>query len=91
MLAGRPHETAGNGSPRWMTAASRPREGTEPGLQADSPPFIPLTCMGAVGRSASSVTVPPERDGTRVPRLSARRTTLTFFAPVRRPGIMPRA
>jgi len=25
MLAGRPHETAGNGSPRWMTAASRER------------------------------------------------------------------
>ena len=23
MLAGRPHEAAGNGSPRWMTAASR--------------------------------------------------------------------
>jgi len=25
MPAGRPHETAGNGSPRWMTAASRER------------------------------------------------------------------
>ena len=37
MLAGRPHETAGNGSPRWMTVASRQREGTEPGLQAGSP------------------------------------------------------
>jgi hypothetical protein len=36
MLAGRPHEAAGNGSPRWMTAAPRER-GTEPGLQAGSP------------------------------------------------------
>jgi hypothetical protein len=36
MLAGRPHEAVGNGSPRWMTAAPRKR-GTEPGLQADSP------------------------------------------------------
>ncbi len=25
MLAGRPHEAAGNGSPRWMTAAPRER------------------------------------------------------------------
>ena len=25
MLAGRPHETVGNGSPRWMTAAPRER------------------------------------------------------------------
>jgi hypothetical protein len=25
MLAGRPHEAAGNGSPRWMTAAPRKR------------------------------------------------------------------
>ena len=38
MLAGRPHEAVGNGSPRWMTAAPRER-GTEPGLQADSPTF----------------------------------------------------
>ncbi len=38
MLAGRPHEAAGNGSPRWMTAAPRER-GTEPGLQAGSPTF----------------------------------------------------
>ncbi len=36
MLAGRPHEAVGNGSPRWMTAAPRKR-GTEPGLQAGSP------------------------------------------------------
>ena len=26
MLAGRPHEAVGNGSPRWMTAAPRERE-----------------------------------------------------------------
>ena len=26
MLAGRPHEAAGNGSPRWMIAAPRERE-----------------------------------------------------------------
>jgi hypothetical protein len=38
MLAGRPHEAVGNGSPRWMTVAPRER-GTEPGLQADSPTF----------------------------------------------------
>ena len=25
MLAGRPHEAAGNGSPRWMTVAPRKR------------------------------------------------------------------
>jgi hypothetical protein len=25
MLAGRPHEAVGNGSPRWMTAAPRKR------------------------------------------------------------------
>jgi len=25
MLAGRPHEAVGNGSPRWMTAAPRER------------------------------------------------------------------
>jgi hypothetical protein len=37
MLAGRPHEAVGNDSPRWMIAAPRER-GTEPGLQADSPP-----------------------------------------------------
>ena len=37
MLAGRPHEAVGNGSPRWMTAAPRKR-GTEPGLQAGVPP-----------------------------------------------------
>ncbi len=40
MPAGRPHEVAGNGGPRWMTVASRQREGTEPGLQAGSPLYI---------------------------------------------------
>ena|SRR5690349_5309696 len=37
MLAGRPHEAAGNGSPRWMAAGPRSRGCTEPGLQAGSP------------------------------------------------------
>jgi hypothetical protein len=37
MLAGRPHEAAGNGSPRWMTAGPPSGGCTEPGLQADSP------------------------------------------------------
>ena len=45
MLAGRPHEAVGNGSPRWMTAAPRER-GTEPGLQA--PPFVSVTSDGMV-------------------------------------------
>jgi len=49
MLAGRPHETAGNGSPRWMTAASRQR-GTEPGLQAGSPLHTPLTRGDVINR-----------------------------------------
>jgi hypothetical protein len=55
MPAGRPHETVGNGGPRWMTAASRQREDTEPGLQAGSPPFKPLTCAFAVSLPAGSV------------------------------------
>ena len=46
MLAGRPHETAGNGSPRWMTAASRKRaHRTRP--TGGLPPFMLLTCGGA--------------------------------------------
>jgi hypothetical protein len=47
MLAGRPHEAVGNSSPRWMIAAPRER-GTEPGLQAGSPPFLPLIWDGTV-------------------------------------------
>jgi hypothetical protein len=47
MPAGRPHEAAGNGSPRWMTVGLRSvrkdRRGcTEPGLQAGSPDIEPL-------------------------------------------------
>ena len=42
MLAGRPHEAAGNGSPRWMAVGPRNRV-TEPGLQADSPAARALT------------------------------------------------
>jgi|HubBroStandDraft_6_1064221.scaffolds.fasta_scaffold132112_2 hypothetical protein len=59
MLAGRPHEAAGNGSPRWMTAAPRER-GTEPGLQAGSPPIIWLTWDGMVTAFPGSVPVPSE-------------------------------
>jgi len=51
MLAGRPHEAVGNGSPRWMTAAPRKR-GTEPGLQAGSPPSWSLTWDGTGVRVA---------------------------------------
>jgi hypothetical protein len=59
MLAGRPHEAVGNGSPRWMTAAPRER-GTEPGLQAGSPPIISLTWDGMVTAFPGSVLVPSE-------------------------------
>jgi len=64
MRAGRPHEAAGNGSPRWMTAASRKR-GTEPGLQAGSPPIMSLTWDGMVTALLDSVpaaTAPPSSD-----------------------------
>ena len=44
MLAGRPHEAASNGSPRWMAAGPRSRGCTEPGLQAGSPAAYPLSC-----------------------------------------------
>ena len=59
MLAGRPHEAVGNGSPRWMTAAPR-SGGTEPGLQADSPTFIALNWAFAVTAPPGSVPVPLE-------------------------------
>ena len=91
MLAGRPHETAGNGSPRWMTVASRQREGTEPGLQAGSPPPRSVNWAAAAVARLSSVTVPPQRDGTAVPRVSARRIILAFFASARRPIAVSRA
>ena len=48
MPAGRPHEAVGNGGPRWMTVASRQREGTEPGLQAGSPLYTLLTCSETI-------------------------------------------
>src|SRR5215475_2701342 len=44
MLAGRPHEAAGNGSPRWMAAGPRSRGCTEPGLQVGSPAALAMTC-----------------------------------------------
>src|SRR5947209_1702006 len=37
MLAGRPHEAADNGSPRWMAVGPPSGGCTEPGLQAGSP------------------------------------------------------
>ena len=90
MLAGRPHEAVGNGSPRWMTVAPREREHrTRPTGRLT--PFILVTCGGAAGQPLSSVTVPPERDGTSVPRSPARGSTPAFFAPVRRQGIVSRA
>jgi len=51
MLAGRPHEAAGNGSPRWMAAGPRSRGCTEPGLQANSPAAWPsdLRCCQPQG------------------------------------------
>jgi SAM-dependent methyltransferase len=51
MLAGRPHEAVGNGSPRWMAAGPRSRGCTEPGLQAGSP----LTCPSELRRSSQKV------------------------------------
>ena len=86
MPAGRPHEAAGNVSPRWMTAAPRKRS-TEPGLQADSPPFILLTCIGVAALAASSA-------GARralVPGLSVRRSVAPFSVFVGRLGGMSSA
>jgi hypothetical protein len=59
MLAGRPHETAGNGSPRWMTAASRPREAQNPAYRPAHPIQTLLTCGGAIAnRSRGTCPVP---------------------------------
>ena len=53
--AGGPHETIGNGGPRWMVAerdAAR-RPGTEPGLQT-SPSVKPvLTCENVISHRCS--------------------------------------
>ena len=47
MLAGRPHEAAGNGSPRWMTAGPRERaHRTRPTGRLT--PSMVLTCGGEV-------------------------------------------
>jgi hypothetical protein len=51
MLAGRPHEAAGNGSPRWMAAGPRSRGCTEPGLQAGSPLTHPFDLADAQPRA----------------------------------------
>ena len=78
MLAGRPHEAVGNGSPRWMTVAPRER-GTEPGLQADSPPVMSLTWEGMVTTFPGSVPVPSEP-----PRRSHRWPRAVSYSAVRR-------
>src|SRR5438876_2037238 len=50
MLAGRPHEAVGNGSPRWMTAAPRKRaHRTRPTGRLT--PFMPLTWYETVTTS----------------------------------------
>src|SRR6201995_725685 len=43
MPAGRPHETASHGTPRWMTGASRKR-GHRPRPTGRLTPFFRLTC-----------------------------------------------
>ncbi len=40
MLAGRPHEAVGNGSPRWMTAAPRKRGAQNPAYRPTHPPRV---------------------------------------------------
>jgi hypothetical protein len=52
MLAGRPHETAGNGSPRWMTAAPRQREAQNPAYRPAHPHHMAVACGGAVLRQS---------------------------------------
>jgi hypothetical protein len=55
MLAGRPHEAAGNGSPRWMTAAPRKRaHRTRPTGRLT--PHMGLTC-GAASNAGQPVAV----------------------------------
>ena len=50
MLAGRPHEAAGNGSPRWMTVASHNARAQNPAYRPTHPLFTSLTCGGALVR-----------------------------------------
>jgi len=69
MLAGRPHEAAGNGSPRWMTVAPRKRaHRTRPTGRLT--PFMSLTWDGVVATLPGSVPVPsePPRGSRRWPR-----------------------
>src|SRR4029077_1575741 len=56
MLAGRPHEAAGNGSPRWMTAAPRKRaHRTRPtGRLTPFPPPDLRRCAVALQRGLSA-------------------------------------
>jgi hypothetical protein len=64
MLAGRPHEAAGNGSPRWMAAGPRSRGCTEPGLQAGSPLTPALACGCAFMIVPWRTSGAPERERT---------------------------
>jgi hypothetical protein len=61
MLAGRPHEAAGNGSPRWMTAAPRKRvHRTRPTGRLTRPVrrIMMLATRGASGDGTGSLTGP---------------------------------
>ena len=51
MLAGRPHEAVGNGSPRWMTAAPRER-GHRTRPTGRRTPTLALSCDDAAGEPA---------------------------------------
>ena len=81
MLAGRPHEAAGNGSPRWMTAVPRER-GTEPGLQVGSPALHAADLRLAEALATEVIQASTDFDGTeRAPRrLAEARITLGVVA-----------
>jgi hypothetical protein len=50
MLAGRPHEAAGNGSPRWMAAGPLHAGAQNPAYRPARPLPATLTCTVAVTR-----------------------------------------
>ena len=47
MLAGRPHEAAGNGSPRWMAVGPLHAGAQNPAYRPARPPPAPVTSTGA--------------------------------------------
>jgi hypothetical protein len=68
MLVGRPHEAAGNGSPRWMAAGPRHAGAQNPAYRPARLPPIPATCTDAsadsraghiLGTFVAPYTVPP--------------------------------